>query len=169
MEWIFISMMVIPLLILVMIQRAGLKLLRKERNEVPIKKDKPSLLKKGTLGIVEYKVPRAFYTNGNVSEVYSTVRAKVKLDRVFGDLASVEVIEVYGHKSKLAALNYLKRLNYDVRVSLVRWETGNERLKLGDDDDILALHQNKYLCVGGVEIEYTGDLTPIEMIDKLIV
>lgn len=167
MEWIFISMMVIPLLIVVMIQRAELKLLRKEHNEVPIKKDKP-LLKKGTFGIAEYKVPTSFYTNGNVSEGHSTVRAKVKLDRVFGDLASVEVIEVYGHKSKLAALNYLKRLNYDVRVSLVRWETGNEVLKLGDDD-ILALHQNKYLCVGGVEIEYTGDLTPIEMIDKLIV
>lgn len=130
--------------------------------------EKPLLLKKGDRGVANFVTHRGFYTNDTVSEDMITVSAEFELVAVFDDLCTVNVLNVHDHVSGISARKHINRVGSQVNINHVKWETKYEALQLSDKD-IIKLYKNKKLKAGNVDIEYTGDSSPIELIDKLIV
>ena len=59
-------------------------------------------------------------------------------------------------------------MNQNVDVDDVKWECNVQNVEV-TDDDIIELYREKKLKVGGLDLKYTGESSPIELIDKLIV
>lgn len=174
-------------IILVIVQYLENKKLLKSKDEKfspktpprPNKVKVPLVLKRGDRGIANYRVPVNLWPNTHPawakdikkcgrSDSRTTVKVEVELIDVFGTHASVKVISVHDHRASDMARDWLNHLDAHIEIEYVQWRTNNDVLKM-DDDAIIALYQNKTLKAGNIDIEYTGDSSPIELIDKLIV
>jgi|TARA_R110002110_G_scaffold180092_13_gene385925 Ni,Fe-hydrogenase I large subunit len=129
---------------------------------------KRPILKKGTKGITRFGVYKHFNKLGAHSPEMVQVEVQVKLVSVFDNRAIVEVISVHGHVSPISSGKWLNRMNQNVDVDDVKWECNVQNVEV-TDDDIIELYREKKLKVGGLDLKYTGESSPIELIDKLIV
>jgi hypothetical protein len=139
----------------------------KYKENLEANKKRP-ILKKKAKGIAWFYVHSGYYTNGRVSEDMVRVEAQVELVSVFENRAIVKVLTVHDHLSSQAATRWLNRMNQNVFVDNVKWESDNKNIEVADND-IITLYKNKKLEVGGLNLKYTGSSEPIELIDKLIV
>jgi hypothetical protein len=128
---------------------------------------KPLLLNKGDRGIAYLVTHKGFYTNNQVSSDMVTVPVEIELVSVFGDMCSINVINVHNHISSISAAKHLNRVGSQVKSSDIKWETKHNVMQVSDNE-IIILYKEKKINIGGINIEYTGESSPIELIDKLI-